>query len=84
LYLFKQCRPPTNLSLTHVLSESNTTGVSADGVHASVWLAQSTLIGNAQSFFVSNGGSTIFTYLDNYIAAANGPPFGSLATFGKQ
>jgi hypothetical protein len=77
--------PTSNLSLTHALSEGNATGVSADGVHGFIWLAQSTITGNLRSFFASPGGSTIFTYLDNYIAAANGPPlFGTLTTVGKQ
>jgi hypothetical protein len=76
--------PTSNLSLTRVLSEGNATGVKADGVHGFIWLAQSTLTGNAQSFFVSGGGSRIFSYLDNYIAAANGPPFGSSSSVAKQ
>jgi hypothetical protein len=76
--------PTSTLSLTHVLSEGNGTGVAAGGVHGFAYLAQSTLTGNAQSFSASNGGSTVFSYQDNYIAANNGPPSGSLANIGKQ
>jgi len=76
--------PTSTLSLTHVLSEGNGTGVSADGVHGFIYLTQSTLTGNAQSFFVSGGGSRIFSYLDNTMAAGNGPPLGSLTTVAKQ
>ena len=76
--------PTSTLSLTHVLSEGNGTGVAAQGVHGFAYLAQSTLTGNTQSFSVSGGGSTVFSYQDNYIAANNGPPSGSLANLGRQ
>ena len=70
-----------NLSLTHSLAEGNRQGLSVAS-NATIWLAQSTLTGNAFSFEIFPGG-VIETYLDNYITA-NGAPVGSLTSVSKQ
>lgn len=72
-----------NLALTHSLSEGNGTGVGATSADATVWLAQSTLTGNTIGYNASGGG-VINTYTDNYNAAANGTPTGTLTGVGKQ
>jgi hypothetical protein len=73
----------TNLSLTHVLAEGNGgVGIRANQPNATLWLAQSTVSGNAAGFSIGTG-SVINSYLDNYFAN-NGASTGSLATVGKQ
>ena len=73
---------PTNLSLTHSLAEGNAIGVEAFGVNATLWLAQSTVMGNNTSFNATMGG-VIDSFLDNYFAANNSFA-GMLTTAGKQ
>ncbi len=73
----------TDLSLTHSLAEGNGIGVLAQGSNASIWLAQSTATGNATVYSVIPGG-VINSYGDNYLAAANGAPTGSLTSATKQ
>jgi hypothetical protein len=75
-------KSPTNLSLTHSLVEGNPTGVCAQGNNATLWLAQSTVMGNNYSFNAASGG-IINSFLDNYIAA-NNFFLGSLTSAGKQ
>jgi hypothetical protein len=76
----------TNLSLTHTLVAGNSTGVYASATNAAVWLAQSTLTGNATSYDIVTGvtGAIINSYGDNYIDASNGPPMGSLTLVGRE
>jgi hypothetical protein len=71
-----------NFSVTHSLVEGNVIGLSASGTNATLWLAQSTLTGNAAGFqlFFS---ATIQSFLDNYITA-NGANMGSLTAATKQ
>jgi hypothetical protein len=66
------------------LSEGNRTyGLIAVGTNATLWLAQSTVTGNATGY-ISDGGAVINTYGDNYFAA-NGNPIGSsLTSISKQ
>ena len=68
----------SNLTLTHVLAEGNNfAGISAStGANATLWLAQSTVTGNAAGFVVSPG-DVINTYGDNYFNN-NGPSTGLL------
>jgi hypothetical protein len=73
----------SNLSLTHTLAVGNAIGVAAGSSNATLWLAQSTVTGNAQGYSVSNGG-VIKTYGDNYLAAGNGSNTGTLTSVGKQ
>jgi hypothetical protein len=75
-------KSPTNLSLTHSLVEGNPTGVWAQGNNATLWLAQSTVMGNNYSFNAASGG-IINSFLDNYLAA-NNFFLGSLTSAGKQ
>jgi hypothetical protein len=72
----------SNLSLTHSLVEGNIIGVQANGPASTLWLAQSTLTGNASGFSTASGG-VINTYLDNY-NTSNGAGTGSLTPVGKQ
>jgi hypothetical protein len=71
----------SNLSVTHSLVEGNIIGVAAVGSHATLWLAQSTLTGNAAGF--QTVGGSILSYSDNYITA-NGASTGTLTPVGKQ
>jgi hypothetical protein len=73
----------SNLSLTHVLAEGNPIGVQATGTNATLWLAQSTVMGNTLHGFSADSSGVINTYLDNYFAA-NGANSGTLTTVGKQ
>jgi hypothetical protein len=73
----------SGLSLTHSLAVGNGIGVEALGTNATIWLAQSTITGNASAFSASMGG-VINSYGDNYIGAANGAPTGSFANVVKQ
>ena len=72
----------SNVSLTHSLVEGNSVGLLGEGTGGTIWLAQSTLTGNATSFeLLAN--SVINTFSDNYFAA-NGNPTGSLTPMGRQ
>jgi hypothetical protein len=72
-----------NVSLTQVLAEGNTIiGVMASTANATLWLAQSTVTGNASGFNASSGG-VINSFGDNYFAA-NGTNTGSLTSVVKQ
>jgi hypothetical protein len=74
----------TNVSLTHSVAIGNSSyGVQAFGTNATIWLAQTTLTGNASGFMARNGG-VVASYGDNYLGAANGTPTGSLTGTGKQ
>jgi hypothetical protein len=73
----------SNLSLTHVLAEGNPIGVQATGTNATLWLAQSTVVGNSLHGFSADTSGVINTYLDNYFAA-NAASSGTLTTVGKQ
>jgi hypothetical protein len=74
----------TNLALTRSQSVGNSiNGLMASGANATLWLAQSTVTGNAASFSINPGGA-INSYGDNYLAAANGAPTGSLTPATKQ
>jgi len=73
----------SNLSLTRTLPEGNHTGIFSSGINAAVWLAQSTLTGNAISFDADHGG-VVDSYGDNYIDMSNGVPVGTLTTVGKE
>jgi hypothetical protein len=73
----------TNLSLTHSQAVGNETGVEVSGTNATLRLAQSTLTGNVVGFDADTGG-VIKSYGDNYLAAANGAPIGSLTSVSKQ
>jgi hypothetical protein len=70
----------TNLALTNVQVTGNAYGIGAYS-GATLWLAHSTLTGNASEFDI-NGGA-INSYGDNY-AAANPTANGSLGTATKQ
>ena len=72
----------SNLSVTHCLIEGNIIGVASFGPTSTVWLAQSTLTGDAAGF-QTNAGGVINSFGDNYITA-NGPSTGSLTSVGKQ
>jgi hypothetical protein len=72
-----------NLSLTHCLAVGNAIGVSAGSTNSTLWLAQSTVAGNATGYEASNGG-VIKSYGDNYLLAGNGTNSGTLTTIGKQ
>jgi hypothetical protein len=75
----------TNLSVTRVLAEGNSfSGVTASGANATLWLAQSTLSGNAAGYIIFNGPAVLNSYGDNYIDKSNGPPAGTLTSFAKQ
>jgi hypothetical protein len=56
---------------------------SATGTNAILWLAESTVTGNAIGFDATMGG-VIKSYGDNYLAAGNGSNTGSLTTVGRQ
>ena len=73
---------PINLSLTHCLVEANIVGIQSTGQNSTVWLAQSTLTGNAAGFFAFNG-RVINSFSDNYITP-NGSKIGTLTPVGKQ
>jgi len=73
----------SNLSLTHSLAVGNNTGVLAQGTNATLWLAQSTVTGSMTLFNALSGGA-ILSYGDNYLAAANGPPVGTLTGASTQ
>jgi hypothetical protein len=74
-------RSVTNLSLTRVQAASNHTGIAAFGATATVWLSQSTVAGNVVSF---DANGVIMSYGDNYLAADNGAPIGSLTSVARQ
>ena len=73
----------SNLSLTHSQAAGNGVGVEAVSTNATLWLAQSTVTGNANGFFISLP-AVINSYGDNYINNNNGPSTGSLTPVGKQ
>ena len=67
--LFSQTQPgqaPTSLMVFHTVVANNDFGVDADGTGATVRLANSTVTGNANGWFVSNSG-VVDSYGDNYI-----------------
>ena len=71
-----------NTSLTHSLVSGNGVGLEGEGTGAALWLAQSTLTGNATGFnFFTN--SVTNTFGDNYFAD-NGKSTGLFITVGKQ
>ena len=72
----------TNVTLTHSLAEGNGTGVEAVGVNATLWLAQSTVTGNADGFNASSSG-VIDTFQDNSFAN-NGANTGSLTPVSQR
>jgi hypothetical protein len=73
----------SNLSLTQVQTAGNGTGVSASGNNATLWLAKSTVAGNAGSGFQATGGGAINSYGDSSFAD-NGANSGMLGTASKQ
>jgi hypothetical protein len=72
----------SNVSVTHSLVEGNAVGLAGEGTGGAIWLAQSTLTGNGNSFELSTN-SVINTFGDNYFVA-NGAPTGSTTPVGKQ
>jgi len=72
----------SSLSLTRSQALSNGTGVEAQGIHATLSLAQSMVTGNGSGF--ATGSGVIETYGDNYLQAANGPNHGTLTPATKQ
>jgi hypothetical protein len=73
-----------NLSLTHTQIADSGTGIDANGPAVTVWLAQSTLTGNATLAYSAVNGAVIDSYGDNYLAAANGAAGAVLGTANKQ
>jgi hypothetical protein len=73
----------TNVSLTHSQAASNSIGIAAQGANATLWLAQSTVTGNAVGFETNSGGR-INSYGDNYLQAANTLNSGTLGTASRQ
>jgi hypothetical protein len=71
----------TNLTLTHVLAVGNQSAV-ATQANTNVWLAQSTITGNATGYSATAGG-IINSFGDNYIAN-NTSNLGSLTPATKQ
>ena len=71
-----------NLSLTHCLAVGNAIGISAESTNSTLWLAQSTVTGNAAGYEASNGG-VIKSYGDNYLLAGNGSNGGTLTIISK-
>ena len=71
-----------NLSLTHCLIANNSVGVQAAKVNATIWLAQSTLTGNAAGYMAAIGG-VVNSFADNYFVA-NGPNTGLLGSATRQ
>jgi hypothetical protein len=76
-------RSVSNLSLTRSQAVGNGIGVEAEATNATLWLAESTLTGNATGFDIVGGG-VIMSYGDNDLAAANGAPVGSLTPVSRQ
>jgi hypothetical protein len=72
----------SNVSLTHSLVEGNSVGLVGEGTGGAIWLAQSTLTGNATSFELFTN-SVINTFSDNYFVG-NGNPTGSTTPVGRQ
>ena len=70
-----------NLSLTHSLAEGNNFGLEVAGI-ATLWLAQSTVIGNGTGYSIVGSG-VLNSFGDNYFAA-NSSNTGSLTTVGRQ
>ena len=75
-------KAPTALSLFHSVSANNGTGISAQGVGATLRVAQSMVTGNAAGWIATSGG-VVASYGDNYIDG-NGANTGSLTTIIKQ
>jgi hypothetical protein len=73
----------SNLSLTQVQTAGNGAGVIASGDNATLWLAKSTVAGNAGSGFQATGGGVINSFGDSYFAD-NGANSGVLGTATKQ
>jgi hypothetical protein len=73
----------SNLSLTEVEATGNGAGVIASGSNATLWLAKSTVAGNAGGGFQATGGGIINSFGDNSFAK-NGANSGSLGTATKQ
>jgi hypothetical protein len=65
------------LLLTHSLAANNVTGVQSFGTNATLWLAQSTVMGNTDAF-LAGVGSVMNSFGDNYFAAN----FDSAGTLG--
>jgi hypothetical protein len=72
----------SSLSVKHSLAEGNVDSGVRTGPNATLWLAQSTLIGNGSCCDNMNGG-TINTYLDNYLDGNFDPPEGGLTSANK-
>ena len=78
-----------NLLLTHSSVIGNTLGlkVSSSGAglapNAMLWLAQTTLTGNVSSYTI-NGNAIIYSFGDNYFAAAKSGNTGTLTTVSRQ
>ena len=69
----------SDVSLTHSLVEGNSVGLLGEGTGGTIWLAQSTLTGNATSFELSTN-AAINTFSDNYFAGNGLPSPGSTLT----
>jgi hypothetical protein len=74
-------RSVTNLSLTHSLAEGNSFGVEALQINATLWLAHSTVTGNANGFTAGDGG-VINSFGDNYIT--DGTNSGTLTSIARR
>jgi hypothetical protein len=71
------------LSLTHAAASGNSVGLEVDE-NTTLWLAQSTLSGNAAGFAIASGGA-IMSYGDNYLAAdLSFTDSGTLTSVAKQ
>ena len=76
-------KSPSNLSLTRAQAAGNGFGVVANQTNATLWLAQTTVTANGTGF-VATAGGVVKSYSDNYLAADNGAPNGSLSSVAKQ
>jgi len=66
-FLVESSGAVSKLVLTRSTSASNNTGIQALGNNASVWLAQSTVTGNATGFTFAAGG-VIWSFRDNHMS----------------